>query len=127
MNLVAKEYCTCSVDDGVLILSEFAGAAAQLQHGALLVNPYDVKGVADALYLAVNMDRQERLNRMRLLRRSVGRQNVFWWVDAFLRAAISADLSAFPHVEVYVPQAPSDAADLPEEQNLRASLNASGL
>jgi trehalose 6-phosphate synthase/phosphatase len=127
MNLVAKEYCTCSVDDGVLILSEFAGAAAQLQHGALLVNPYDVKGVADALYLAVNMDRQERLNRMRLLRRSVGRQNVFWWVDAFLRAAISADLSAFPNVEVYVPQAPSDAADLPEEQNLRASLNASGL
>jgi trehalose 6-phosphate synthase len=105
MNLVAKEYCTCSVDDGCLILSEFAGAAAQLQHGALLVNPYDVEGVADALHRAFSMDREERLTRMRRLRRTIARQNVFWWVDAFLRAAISRDLSTFPQLEVYIPQA----------------------
>ncbi len=110
-----------------MILSEFAGAAAQLQHGALLVNPYDVKGVADALHHAISMDRQERLNRMRRLRRSVARQNVFWWVDAFLRAAISADLRAFPHVEDYVPQAPTEAPELLDEDDRRASLNASGL
>jgi len=107
MNLVAKEYCACSVDDGCLILSEFAGAAAQLQHGALMVNPYDVEGVADALHQAFAMDQQERLRRMRRLRRTVARQNVFWWVDAFLRAAISRDLSTFPQVELFMPQAPS--------------------
>jgi trehalose 6-phosphate synthase/phosphatase len=53
MNLVAKEYCACSIEEEcVLILSEFAGAAAQLQRGALLVNPYDIEGVADAIYRA---------------------------------------------------------------------------
>jgi trehalose-6-phosphate synthase len=49
MNLVAKEYCACSLEDGVLILSEFAGAAPQLQPDALLVNPNDVEGVADTI------------------------------------------------------------------------------
>ena len=58
MNLVAKEYCTCSIEeDSVLILSEFAGAAAQLYRGALLVNPYDIEGVADAIHRAFHMDR----------------------------------------------------------------------
>ena len=48
MNLVSKEYCAAKVDeDGVVILSEFAGAAAQLQRGALLVNPHDVEAIAD--------------------------------------------------------------------------------
>jgi len=50
MNLIAKEYCAASLEeDCVLILSEFAGAAAQLQKGALLVNPHDTEGVADAI------------------------------------------------------------------------------
>ncbi|MGH8643936.1 MAG: alpha,alpha-trehalose-phosphate synthase (UDP-forming) [Gammaproteobacteria bacterium] len=97
MNLVAKEYCMCSLEeDSVLILSEFAGAAAQLRHGALLVNPYDVEGVADTLHRAFTMDKDERQRRMRKLRRSIRKRNVFWWVDAFLRAAIAKDLSAFP-------------------------------
>ena len=58
MNLVAKEYCAAKVDeDGVLILSEFAGAADQLgptarSRGAMLVNPYDTEGVADAIHQA---------------------------------------------------------------------------
>ncbi len=97
MNLVAKEYCACSIEeDCVLILSEFAGAAVQLAKGALLVNPYDIEGVADAIRLAYQMDAAERRARMRRLRRSVREHDVFWWVDAFLRAAITKDLDAFP-------------------------------
>jgi trehalose 6-phosphate synthase/phosphatase len=111
MNLVAKEYCACSVDDGVLILSEFAGAAAQMQHGALLVNPYDIEGVADALHRAMTMDQAERLARMRRLRRGVARQNVFWWVDSFLQAAIARDLGSFPHVDYFVPQPPPEESE----------------
>src|SRR5690606_39271385 len=56
MNLVAKEYCAAQIkENGVLILSEFAGAAAQLQGGALLVNPHDIAGMADCIHEAVNM------------------------------------------------------------------------
>lgn len=100
MNLVAKEYCTCSIEeDCVLVLSEFAGAASQLYRGALLVNPYDIEGVADALRLAVDMDPAERHSRMRRMRNSIREYDVFWWVDSFLRAAITKDLSAFPQPE----------------------------
>jgi len=88
MNLVAKEYCAASIDeDSVLILSEFAGAAAQLRRGALLVNPYDIEGVADAIRIAALMDPAERRSRMRRLRHAIRRYDVFWWVDAFLAAA----------------------------------------
>lgn len=100
MNLVAKEYCACSIEeDCALILSEFAGAAAQLARGALLVNPYDIEGVADAIHRAFHMDARERLARMRRMRRSIRETDVFWWVDSFLRAAITKDLSAFPQLE----------------------------
>ena len=97
MNLVAKEYCACSIEEEcVLILSEFAGAAAQLQNGALLVNPYDIEGVADTLHRAHTMTDEERRARMRRMRRSIRASDIFWWVDSFLRAAIAKDLSAFP-------------------------------
>jgi len=97
MNLVAKEYCACSIEeDCVLILSEFAGAAEQLGKGALLVNPFDVQGVAAAIRAAHAMPAGERLARMRGMRRSIRRQDVFWWVDSFLKAAIARDLRAFP-------------------------------
>ncbi|MGH8508660.1 MAG: alpha,alpha-trehalose-phosphate synthase (UDP-forming) [Gammaproteobacteria bacterium] len=89
MNLVAKEYCACSIDDeGVLILSEFAGAAAQLGKGALLVNPYDTEGVADAIRRACCISEDQRQARMRRLRRSVRKYNVFRWADAFMRVAL---------------------------------------
>lgn len=53
MNLIAKEYCVASVDnDGILILSEFAGAASQMQRKAVLVNPHDINGVVDAIWRA---------------------------------------------------------------------------
>ncbi len=105
MNLVAKEYCASSIEENcVLILSEFAGAAAQLQKGALLVNPYDIEGVADAIHRAYTMDAAERRARMRGLRRSIREQDVFWWVDSFLTAAIAKDLSAFPLPADYLPR-----------------------
>jgi trehalose 6-phosphate synthase/phosphatase len=103
MNLVAKEYCACSIEeDCVLVLSEFAGAASQLGRGALLVNPYDTEGVAQALHRAYHMDKEERQSRMRAMRRSIRQYDVFWWVDSFLRAAITKDLRAFPLPENYV-------------------------
>ncbi|MFZ5493416.1 MAG: alpha,alpha-trehalose-phosphate synthase (UDP-forming) [Pseudomonadota bacterium] len=111
MNLVAKEFCACSVDrDGVLILSEFAGAAAQLQHGALLVNPYDVEATADAIHQACTLPAAERRRRMAALRRSVRRQDVFRWVNGFLDAAIARDLGAFPLPEDYRPSAEAEQA-----------------
>jgi len=104
MNLVAKEYCVCSIEeDCVLILSEFAGAAAQLHGGVLLVNPYDIEGVADALWAAFNMSTDERCARMRRMRRSIRSYDVFWWVDRFLRAAIARDLSSLPAHEPATP------------------------
>jgi trehalose 6-phosphate synthase len=88
----------------VLILSEFAGAAAQLQRGALLVNPYDIEGMADAIHHAFVMPAKERTARMRRMRRSIREQDIFWWIDSFLRAAIAKDLSDFPLPEDYVPR-----------------------
>ena len=100
MNLVAKEYCACSIEeDCVLILSEFAGAAEQLARGAILVNPYDVHGVAEALRRAHAMPEAERTARMRAMRRSIRRHDVFGWVDAFLHAAVARELRDFPAPE----------------------------
>ncbi len=88
MNLVAKEYCACQVDEsGVLVLSEFAGAAASLE-GALRINPYDVDEVAHAIYQAVTMDLDERKQRMRSLRRQIRTRDVFWWAERFVDAAL---------------------------------------
>jgi trehalose 6-phosphate synthase len=84
MNLVAKEFCASQVDEhGVLILSEFAGSAEQLNNGAILVNPYDTGAVADALHTAFHMDAEERAQRMKKLRRRVRNANVFRWCDDF--------------------------------------------
>ena len=87
MNLVAKEYCACRIDDdGALILSQFAGAAEQLRPGAMLVNPYAVEQMADTILEAFRMNQTQRRTRMKRLRRVVRNENVFWWVDSFLRA-----------------------------------------
>jgi trehalose 6-phosphate synthase/phosphatase len=87
MNLVAKEYCACRIEEnGLLILSQFAGAAEQLKPGALLVNPYDVEEMADAVLKAFRMSEAERSARMKRMRRVVRDENVFWWVDSFLSA-----------------------------------------
>jgi trehalose 6-phosphate synthase len=92
MNLIAKEYCAANVDcDGVLILSEFAGAANQLGQHALLVNPYDIHGVADAIHQACEMSRGERLMRMGGLRQIIRNRDIFWWLDTFLNVALAKE------------------------------------
>jgi trehalose 6-phosphate synthase/phosphatase len=102
MNLVAKEYCASNVEaNGVLILSEFAGSATQLRRGALLVNPYDIEGVANAILQAYETSSQERHRRMRNLRRSIREADVFWWLESFMRAAFTKNLADFPLPENY--------------------------
>ena len=84
MNLVAKEFCACRPDeDGVLVLSEFAGAAAELRD-AVIINPYDIEAMADAIEQALEMTPQERRYRMRALRAQVKKKDVHWWVNEFL-------------------------------------------
>jgi trehalose 6-phosphate synthase/phosphatase len=84
MNLVAKEFPAARIDeDGVLVLSEFAGAADELAD-ALLVNPYDVDGTAEAIHRALTMDATERRQRMRGLRQTVQESDVHRWAKSFL-------------------------------------------
>lgn len=84
MNLVAKEYVACTVDeDGVLVLSEFAGAADELKN-ALLINPHDIDGLKAAMLTAVHMSKRERLTRMRALRRRLSENDVARWSQTFL-------------------------------------------
>jgi trehalose 6-phosphate synthase/phosphatase len=104
MNLVAKEYCACDIEEhGVLLLSEFAGAAAQLHRQAVMFNPHDIVGMAEAIDFALCMPEDERRRRMRGLRRKVRNQDVFWWVDRFLQAALQRGLEDFPQVEDFIP------------------------
>ncbi|TXK16422.1 trehalose-6-phosphate synthase [Homoserinibacter sp. GY 40078] len=84
MNLVAKEYVAARGDeDGVLILSEFAGASDELR-AALLVNPHDIDGLKDTILRAIAMPRVERRKRMRMLRRRVSENDVTHWSNSFL-------------------------------------------
>ena len=104
MNLVAKELCACPVDGcGVLVLSEFAGAAAQLHEGALLVNPHDIEGMADALKTAFDMSEDERRTRMERMREIVREQDIFWWVDYYLQAALGTVPDDFRILKEYFP------------------------
>ena len=84
MNLVAKEYVACRHDDaGVLVLSEFTGAAVELGQ-SLLVNPHDIEGLKDAIMRAVQMGPKEQARRMRALRRKVLENDVNAWAERFL-------------------------------------------
>ncbi len=89
MNLVAKEYVASRTDHGgILVLSEFAGAAQELRR-ALLVNPYDIDGMAGVLAQAIELPPREARVRMTALRAAVRRNDVFKWADEFLRALTS--------------------------------------
>ncbi len=84
MNLVAKEYVMCRTDlTGRLVLSEFAGAAAELR-GAFMVNPHDLEGVKEAIRLAVNAGPKEARDRMTRMRRKTYRRDVYDWAASFL-------------------------------------------
>jgi trehalose 6-phosphate synthase/phosphatase len=86
MNLVAKEFVAARTDeDGVLLLSEFAGAAEELTD-AVLVNPYDVDAIAERIHEALLMSSSERRRRMHALRARVLSEDVHWWAERFLTA-----------------------------------------
>lgn len=90
MNLVAKEFCASRTDeDGVLILSEFAGAAAEFGE-ALRVNPYDIDQGTAAIEQALDMKPEERRTRMRALRQRVIGYDVHCWAHSFLDTLASA-------------------------------------
>jgi len=89
MNLVAKEYVAARIDnDGVLVLSEFAGAADELKQ-AVLINPHDIEGMKDRIMSAIEMPRTERVRRMRALRKRVLGNDVSRWSRSFLDALIT--------------------------------------
>ncbi|MEQ9507280.1 MAG: trehalose-6-phosphate synthase [Hyphomonas sp.] len=85
MNLVAKEYVMAQdpEDPGVLILSEFAGAAEQLS-AALIVNPHDRRTLSETIHQALTMPLEERKARWKSLRDIVVKQDVAWWRECFL-------------------------------------------
>jgi len=90
MNLVAKEYVASRIDNrGVLVLSEFAGAADEMG-SALLINPHDIDGLKDTIVRAIDMPAAEQGRRMRALRKRVRDHDVEDWSREFLEA-----LSAF--------------------------------
>jgi trehalose 6-phosphate synthase len=88
MNLVAKEYVASRFDeDGVLVLSRFAGSAQELPD-ALLVNPFAVGEIAEAIAAAVKMPPEERSRRMRRMRRAVSKNNIYDWAAKILSALL---------------------------------------
>ena len=90
LNLVAKEYVACkSSGDGVLVLSEFAGAAAEMGE-ALLVNPYDEDSLSSTIARALSLSETEKRERMMALYRRVHKNNVFAWGDRFIKNLTTA-------------------------------------
>ncbi|MDP4251967.1 MAG: trehalose-6-phosphate synthase [Bacteroidota bacterium] len=89
MNLVAKEFIAARQEnDGVLILSRFAGASQEL-HGALIINPYDVEQTADAIKEALEMPKPLQGQKMKQMRRMIMGHNVYSWASNILRAMAS--------------------------------------
>jgi trehalose 6-phosphate synthase len=96
MNLVAKEYAASHIDgDGVLVLSEFAGAADELTD-AVLVNPHDDRALQQAIVAAVEMHRHERRSRMTGLRDQIRKSDVQGWAARFLSQLAAAGSSTAP-------------------------------
>ncbi len=83
MNLVAKEYIACQIENkGVLILSEMAGAAAELNE-ALIINPADSSEMADSIYSALEMETVEKHTRLERMQNRISSYNVFTWAYDF--------------------------------------------
>lgn len=109
MNLVAKEFVASRTDDGgVLVLSEFAGAASELAE-AVMMNPFDVDRASEIFYKALTLPADERLARMRALRRRVLSYDVHNWVRSYLESLEEASDRADAS-----PLAPTSAEQLDE-------------
>jgi trehalose 6-phosphate synthase len=91
LNLVAKEYVAANEQskDGVLILSEAAGAAQELTE-ALIVNPYDVQSLAEAIRAAVTMSASEKRRRLVRLTKKVKEHDIYWWLEKLLREVLKS-------------------------------------
>jgi trehalose 6-phosphate synthase len=101
MNLVAKEYVACRVDeDGALVLSEFAGAADELRQ-AWLVNPYDINGMKAALLEAYEAEPKEVARRMRAMRKTISQNDVKAWAKSFMTEL--EDVSGVEHQKTVRP------------------------
>ena len=99
MNLVAKEFVAAKTDlEGVLVLSEFAGAARELSD-ALIINPYDTEQFAEAIRRALEMVPEERYERMTRMRRQVEEHNIYRWAANFLAELTAAPIPATPTQE----------------------------
>ena len=100
MNLVAKEFISVRDDeDGALILSQFTGASSELLD-AILVNPYDIDGMAEAIRTAVAMPVDERRARMARLRQGVREHNIYRWAGLLL-----SELERIPETALATPEA----------------------
>ena len=80
MNLVAKEGPTVNTQDGVLVLSEAAGAHDQLGANALSVAPADLEGTAQALYVALTMPAEEKRERAAALKKTIAEEDITMWL-----------------------------------------------
>ena len=108
MNLVAKEFLAARRDErGVLILSQFTGAARELRD-ALLVNPYDIDQTAEAIRVALEMEPEEKQMRVHRMRRVIKEQNIYHWAGSLITELCELRL---------------DTAD-PVQQKLRGSVAA---
>lgn len=84
MNLVAKEYVlSCGSDHGMLVLSRFAGASRDLKH-AIIINPYNIEEGADAIYKALNMNKEEKKTRNLKMRDDLKSKNIYQWAINFI-------------------------------------------
>lgn len=90
MNLVSKEYISEKSDEnGVLILSRFTGASHELK-SALIINPYDIEGTADAVHQALTMLPEEKQERMKRMRLQVQEQNVYRWAAELITELVKS-------------------------------------
>jgi len=98
MNLVSKEFVASRTDgDGVLVLSDFAGASRELTD-AVVVNPFDEEQVAEAIRAALEMEPYERRRRMQKLRAVVAEGNIYRWIGKILSTVLKFELPATEQV-----------------------------
>ena len=89
MNLVAKEFVASRNNiDGVLILSRFAGASQELK-GAVIINPYDIEGMSNAIKLSLEMPLKEQKQRMEQMRQVIVGHNIYAWAASLIRTMVT--------------------------------------
>jgi len=114
MNLVAKEYVAARFDDdGVLVLSEFAGASDELKR-AMRINPHDIDGLKETILEAIAMPKRERQARMRSLRKRVLEYDVARWSTSFLATLDGTSGARNNAFSVEEPEGPGPGDDLQE-------------